>query len=115
MTNAFRDTEYVCDQCNEDIGYGDSKHNTQVQVSESSDNHAVSERDLTMLSRNKSICNDGNIPIAMSDTGTSPKTPFISTDPNLSYSRSQSAPNDIPLRFNCWIVSNVTPAHISQD
>ena len=120
MTNAFRDTEYVCDQCNEDVLYGDSQrstqHNTQdAQTSESGDNHTVSERDSPLVSRDKSICNDGNIPIAMSDTGTSPKTPFISIDSNLGSSGSHAAPHDIPPGFNSQIVSNVTPVHISQD
>ena len=120
VTNAFRDTEYVCDQCNEDVLYGDSQrstqHNTQdAPTSESGDNHTVSERDSPLVSRDRSICKDGNIPIAMSDTGTSPKIPFISIDSNLGSSGSHAASHDIPPEFNGQIVSNVTSAHISQD
>ena len=120
VTNAFRDTEYVCDQCNEDVLYGDSQrstqHNTQdAPTSESGDIHTVSERDSPLVSRDRSICKDGNIPIAMSDTGTSPKIPFISIDSNRSSSGSHAASHDIPPEFNGQIVSTVTSAHISTD
>ena len=119
VTNAFRDTEYGCDQCNEDVLYGDiqrsTQHNTQdAQTSASGDNHTVSERYSPLVSRDKSICKDGNIPIAMYDTGTSPKTPFISTHSNRGSLGSHAAPHDIPPGFNGQIVSNVTSAHISQ-
>ena len=50
----------------------------------------------------------------MYDTGTSPKTPFISTHPNRGSSGSHAAPHDIPPGFNGQIVSNVSSAHISQ-
>ena len=84
-------------------------------TSESGDNHTVSERDSPLVSRDRSICKDGNIPIAMSVTETSPKIPFISIDSNLGSSGSHAASHDIPPEFNGQIVSNVTPAHISQD
>ena len=90
VSDTFKDTEYVCDQCNEDTLYGDSQPNTQDHVSEQGGNDVTTDRDTSPDSQATGVSNEWSKPSAMSGTGTTQKTSHLSSIPNLSPSKSQA-------------------------
>ena len=90
VSDTFKDTEYVCDQCNEDTLYGDSQSNTQDHVSEQDGNDVTTDRDTSPDSQATGVSNEWSKPSAMSVTGTTQKTCHLSSIPNSSPSKSQA-------------------------
>ena len=120
VSDTFKDTEYVCDQCNEDTLYGDSQPNTQDHVSEQDGNDATTDRDTSPDSQATGVSNEWSKPSAMSVTGTTQKTCHLSSIPNPSPSKSQADIHVISQGENTITVDKdpnpleVSPAGISQ-
>ena len=73
VSDTFKDTEYVCDQCNEDALFGDRQPNTQDPISEQGDNDVTTERNTSPDSQATGVNNEWIIPSSMCVTGSSQK------------------------------------------
>ena len=111
VSNTFKDTEYVCDQCNEETLYGDSQLNTQDPVSEPGSNDVTSDRDTSPDSQATGVNKEWSIPSAMSDIGTSQKTSHSNSNPNPSPSKLHADP--IALDENITVDKDSAPLEIS--
>lgn len=128
VSDTFKDTEYVCDQFNEETLYGDGQSNAQEPVSEQISTDDTPKSDPPLNSQTTGANDEWYMPSAMSDTGAPQKTLLLGNDPNPTPSRSQAdmtslvtgvdrnpAPQETSPISNSQTELDTHSAHISQD
>ena len=105
VSNAFKDTEYVCNQCNEDTLYGNSQPGC---------NDIVHVEDSTINGQSRETINEWNTPSAKSASGTSPKQLLVNSTPNVNSQFTHNVPTTPKAKLDTTTYPNMPPGLIGQ-